>query len=149
MESDKKTQATTTSGIQYKKADDFRSVYANNVFFEGSLWDMKMLLGQLDQQIGPNAVVQHTAITLPWAQVKLMRYFLGLHLLSHEMRFGRVQIPTNMVPPIPEELPEGAFSEVTPSDAQAIHAAMRECYAVFIEANPEARLKESGSKTKQ
>src|ERR1017187_4449578 len=85
---------------QYKRVDDFQELYANNVFLEASLWDMKLVLGKLDQRLGPNTIVQHAAVTLPWAAIKVLRYFLGVHLLAHELQNGKVFVPPNVVPAI-------------------------------------------------
>src|ERR1700680_2074736 len=90
----------TKSAIDYRKTDDFAAGYANNVFLEGSLWDLKLVFGQNDQQIGQNAVVQHTAITIPWPQIKVLTYFLQNHLAAHEIANGRLIIPPNVIPPV-------------------------------------------------
>ena len=63
-------------------ADDITSDYANNVFFVGSIWDLKILFGELtavEQQVD-----WHTAMTLPWAQAKLMSYYLQINIALHE-----------------------------------------------------------------
>ena len=41
---------------------DFATIYANNFQFEPSVWDLKIVFGQLDQQIG--AIVQRLAQTV-------------------------------------------------------------------------------------
>jgi hypothetical protein len=135
MDADK--TAAEAAGIKYKKTDDFIDSYANNVLLESSLWDMRLILGKLDQQLGKNTVVQHSSVTLPWAQVKLLHYFLGLHLATHEIQFGRVQIPTNIVPPIPDQISE-ELRELKDPKAEEVHEALKSGYADFIIANPEA-----------
>ena len=136
MESNK--NAPEVASVQYKRVEDFQELYANNVFLEASLWDMKLVLGNLDQKLGPTTIVQHAAVTLPWAAVKVLRYFLGVHLLAHELQNGKVFVPPNVVPAIPEEIPEEVGAVVSPAKAKAIHAALRECYADFIKSNPES-----------
>jgi hypothetical protein len=134
---DDKTAPGTSphSAIGFKKADDFASAYANNVFFESSLWDLKLIFGQNDQQISPNTVVQHTSITLPWAQVKVMKHFLEGHLIAHEIQNGRIQIPPNIIAPVPDEPPTEFKDNPKAVD---IHAALKAKYAAFVAANPEA-----------
>jgi hypothetical protein len=122
------------SAIEYSKADDFATAYANNVFFESSLWDLRLIFGQNDQQISLNAVVQHTAITMPWPQVKLMTYFMETCLLAHEIQNGRIQIPPNLIPPVPAEPPK----ELQTPTLLAIHKAFKAHYDTFIAATPEA-----------
>lgn len=133
---DDKTTPAAKPGIDYKKTEDFASAYANNIFLESSLWDLRLIFGELDQQVGPNAVVQHTAITLPWAQVKVFAYFLESHLLAHEMQNGRVQIPSSIINPVPDEAPQDLIKD-NPK-LPAIHAELKKRYAAFIAANPEA-----------
>ena len=140
-----KTVPQDPSTIKYEKAASFHEIYANNVFMEASLWDLKLILGQLSQQLAPGTVVQNASVTLPWAQVKVLRYFLGLHLLSHELQNGRVQIPPTIVTPIPKEFPTTwGFSGPRAGD---IHAALRECYLEFITANPEAAPPDESTKS--
>jgi hypothetical protein len=55
----------------FEQADEMVDAYANNVYYEASAWDLKLIFGQLDQQNGAK-IVQHTAITVPWPLVKLM-----------------------------------------------------------------------------
>jgi hypothetical protein len=137
MGSDKTVpQILPKSAIEFSRATDFANVYANNVLFESSLWDLRLIFGQNDQQISQNAVVQHTAITIPWPQVKVMKYFLESQLISHEIQNGRVQIPPNVIPPVPNEPPK----EILKLDPKMpeIFAALKANYEAFIAANPEA-----------
>jgi hypothetical protein len=138
MDQDKKTSEPTQfqSLIEYKKVDDFATAYANNVFMESSLWDLKLIFGQNDQGLGPNAVVQHTAITLPWAQVKVLKHFLEAHLIAHEIQNGRIHLLPNIVMPVPDEPPQGIPN--APSKMVEIHAALKSQYEAFAAENPEA-----------
>jgi hypothetical protein len=90
--------------IEFKHDEDFTSLYANNVHFESSIWDFKMLFGQLDQSQGADHTVieQHTAMTVPWLQVKLMAYFLTVNLTFHQNNNGLVRVPTGVLPNRPD-----------------------------------------------
>ena len=77
----------------------YREAYANNVYFEQSVWDLKLIFGQLDQREGKVLIKQHTAITLPWTQVKLLSYWLKGHLEAYEMANGKIHVPANGIPP--------------------------------------------------
>lgn len=134
MESDKTTPET--KGIPYKKSEDFAERYANNVLLESSLWDLRLIFGKLDQQVPGNVVVQSSAITLPWAQVKVLHYFLGIHLSSQEIHNGRVQIPSGIIPPIPDKMIPDLESD---AKGQETHDAFKAAYDDFIAANPEAK----------
>lgn len=85
--------------------EDFSEAYANNVYFESSAWDLKLLFGQLDQsgQLTQSETkiktIVHTAITVPWAQAKLMLYWLKGHLEAYEAANGKIQMPASIIPP--------------------------------------------------
>src|SRR5712671_4562050 len=85
----------------FEPTEDFLRDYANNVMFEPSFWDLKMIFGQLDQQEMPATVVQHTEMTVPWATAKLMSYFLQVFLAIHESDNGKIKLPPNVLPPLP------------------------------------------------
>ena len=77
---------------------DFVERYANNVRFESTFWDLKILLGVYDQSVPrPNFFV-HTAMHLPWAQAKLVAYYLYMNTLFHEASSGEIPIPAGMIP---------------------------------------------------
>lgn len=83
-------------------SDDFVSDYANNVAFEATVWDLKLIFGEYSQRA--NGVEWHTSITIPWEQAKIMSYFLQVNIEAHEIRTGRPILPPPMMipPPIPE-----------------------------------------------
>jgi hypothetical protein len=47
----------------FQRVDDFNSYYANNIQFEWSQFDLKLIFGQLDQSAGKVRVEQHSAVT--------------------------------------------------------------------------------------
>jgi hypothetical protein len=83
-----------------RRGEDYESLYANSVYFQPSEWDMKLIFGELDTKDNTAFVEQHTAITLPWLQAKIMHYFLTLQLGVYEMNH-RIEIPPNLMPPAP------------------------------------------------
>lgn len=109
--------------IRFERDEDFASLYANHVFYENSVWDMKLVFGQLDQSEGPNVVIQHTAVAVSWLQLKLMIYFLQVNLAVHEAQNGVVKVPTSVMPPIPEPLTPELQTDAT----------ARECREKIIE----------------
>lgn len=80
--------------------DEVLSEYANNTFCEPSLWDLKVFFGQWYQS--ENSVDWHTAVTLPWPQIKLLIYFLRINLAIFEVQNGTVKIPEMAMPTLPE-----------------------------------------------
>jgi len=122
--------AGESQALAYQIGDNFTEAYANNVYFEASAWDMKLIFGQLDQSGGKVRIVQHTAITLPWAQIKLLVPWLKGHLEAHEMVHGNVRIPANV---IPSELPPPTkeLKEADPN-AEAIYALFNKIRNEFV-----------------
>ena len=82
------------------EAGPFRE-YANNVYFNSSIWDMTLVFGQLaSQNREPQtpAVDFHTAITVPWQQAKLMAYYLFANVVAYEATNGSIRIPAELIP---------------------------------------------------
>jgi hypothetical protein len=129
----KESAAAPKSSIQFTRADDLVTDYANHTQLESSNWDLKVTFGHLEQSLGPNDVIQTTAITLPWPQAKVFHYFLTLHLVAHEAELGRLIIPTGIIPEFPKEAPAGVNKE-------GYQKALKFCEE-FMAENPEARPK--------
>jgi hypothetical protein len=88
--------------LQLKRDEDFTSLYANNVQFEISVWDLKMIFGQLDQSAGM-VVEQHTAMTLPWPQAKLAAYFMVVNMIIHQSQMeAPIQLHASAIPKRPD-----------------------------------------------
>ena len=77
---------------------EFESAYANNSRFEPSIWDLKILFGQLCQHTGSGSMDWHTAITMPWMQAKVFAYYLSLNIAIHEMETGKIDVHPNVLP---------------------------------------------------
>jgi hypothetical protein len=102
--------------------------YANNVFFSPNIWDLKILFGELSGT--KQSVDWHTSITLPWAQAKLMAYYLTVNIAVHEQQSGPIRVPESMLPPEPPPPPE----DLKGSPAhQALIAFVREHRKKFLE----------------
>jgi hypothetical protein len=92
-------ESAPVATTQYQRIEDFYEAYANNVLLEQSVWDLKLIFGQLDQSGGKTATIQlHTAITLPWAQAKILSYWLRGHLDAYEITNGKIPIPSSIIP---------------------------------------------------
>lgn len=85
-----------------RNPDEFESLYANNVQFETSAWDLKLIFGQLDQSQGPSVVQQHTAITVSWPEAKILAYFLLVNIVNHQAMYGAIQVPDFVLPHRPD-----------------------------------------------
>jgi hypothetical protein len=102
-----KSKPKKAADLQYRRADDFVKSYANNAYYESSAWDLTIVFGQLDQPAGTPAIIRQTiAITIPWAQAKLLSYFVRLHVAANEVQNGKVSIRPDLLPPVPPALTE-------------------------------------------
>jgi hypothetical protein len=98
-------------GAHLERQNKFKTAYANNFHFEQSAWDLKIIFGQLEQHTGTSEIDWHTAITIPWLQVKLVAYFLRLQAAWNEMQNGYVAIPASVMPKEPE-MPVGELANI-------------------------------------
>jgi hypothetical protein len=107
------------------EAFDFESVYANNSFFEPSVWDLKVIFGQLEQHGGKTKVDWHTAVTMPWTAAKIFVYFLRINIMIHEVRNGPIKIARSVIPALPSLDPNADEANKRLHEyAKALHADM-------------------------
>ena len=113
--------------LKFERTSDFRFVYANNVQFEISRLDLKIVLGitELEQ-----STKQHTAINITWPEAKLASYFLQVNVAIYEAAVlgGKIQIPKEMwptppVPPTPEQEVSNPFAREAFEKVEKLHAA--------------------------
>ena len=90
----------TQQNIQ--RTADYTETYANNVHYESSVWDLKVLLGRLDQSSGLSITKQFLGVSIPWMQVKLMIHHLQVNLTIHEAYNGPVAIRNDLLPKLPQ-----------------------------------------------
>jgi hypothetical protein len=88
------------------ECEDIVPMYANNVRFEMSAWDLRIFFGQLAPG-GEAAVDYHTDVAIPWAQAKLMHLYLGINIMLYERENGRIPIPRTVLPAPLASPPEG------------------------------------------
>jgi len=89
--------------LPFKKDEDFTSLYANNVVFRASAWDLQMVFGELDQS-DPNqaVVVQHTGMSLAWPTAKVTAYHLIAQVIAHQAQMGLIPLRQDTIPPRPD-----------------------------------------------
>jgi hypothetical protein len=135
MQPSKSAPDAQAPGIDYRKSEAFKNEYANNVFMESTAWDLKFNFGQVDQSLGSNVVVQHTGITMPWPQVKVLLYFMQANIAIHELNNGHIEVPKNIIPSLP--VPDKEMAKQFPESLD-IYAALSKVRDNFIADNPEA-----------
>jgi hypothetical protein len=82
----------------FERDEDFISFYANNIQFEMSAWDLKMVFGQLNQARQPMSVEQHSSLTLAWAHAKVTAYFMVVNVIAQQAQSGPIQVPPSVMP---------------------------------------------------
>jgi hypothetical protein len=51
-----------------------------------------------DPKDGSLFIEQHTAISVPWLQAKLMSYYLTLQVGAYELSHGEIAVPESLIP---------------------------------------------------
>jgi len=85
-----------------QRTDDYHEVYANSIHLESSFWDLKLLLGRLDQSGEVAVTRQFLGVSLPWAQVKLLAHHLHVNIAIHEIYNGPITLRNDILPQIPQ-----------------------------------------------
>ena len=97
----KHQKVNSPTPVKMEHTEDFETRYSNNVKFESTVYDLKLVFGESDLS-GPAEVIrQHTGITIPWPLAKLMAYYLTANVLMQEAAIGII-VPSQVHPP---ELP--------------------------------------------
>jgi hypothetical protein len=91
------SETNSHCGDSAEKFEDVVPVYANNVRFEMSAWDLRMFFGQL-MPAGVAEVDWHTDVAIPWAQAKLMHLYLGINIMLYERQNGKIAVPKSVIP---------------------------------------------------
>jgi hypothetical protein len=94
-----------------ERTPEFKELYANNVRFESSVWDLKLLFGTLDQSVDPSFVRQNSSVALPWVQAKIMLHFLYANVLFQEAINGTISVPTGLRPAPMTPFTEGELKD--------------------------------------
>lgn len=94
-----KTRSSSIPTPKLERVEDFVERYANNARFESTVFDLKVVFGEVDISTGQEVIKQHTGVTLPWQVIKLAIYYLQVNLMAHEAQNGNVLIPPSQLPP--------------------------------------------------
>ena len=100
-------QTNVVPTLNFQRTDDFISLYANNIQFEQTAFDLKLIFGELNQAGGKVLIDQHSSVTIPWGQAKLLLYYLQLNIAGYELENGKIKIRGDLVPLPIGPLPAG------------------------------------------
>jgi hypothetical protein len=81
------------------RVQSFFELYANNVNFESSVWDLNVIFALLDQSPDTPPFKQLGSVHLPWMQAKIAAYFMCLNVAFHEISNGPITVPQSLTPP--------------------------------------------------
>jgi hypothetical protein len=87
--------------LDIRRHENYENWYSNNVQFQQTEWDLKLIFGQLDWSDDHFVIEQHTAITVAWIQAKMLLYYLNFQVGAYEMSHGKIPIPAGAMPPEP------------------------------------------------
>lgn len=85
--------------LPFSRAPSFFELYANNVNFESNVWDLNVIFSLLDQVPGAPPFKQLGSVHVPWAQAKIMAYYLLMNIAFHETAHGKINLPASVTPP--------------------------------------------------
>jgi len=81
------------------RPEDFKSLYANNLQFAVTVFDLKMLFGEVDRYPdGTPYIRQHTAVTMAWQEAKIAAILLAVNVAAQEESNGPIAIHPNVLP---------------------------------------------------
>ena len=75
------------------RADNFIKVYANSAQIETSVWDFKIIFGEIAKVGSKLAIEQSVAVSMSPQHVKALLGVLGSNLREYEKRFGKINVP--------------------------------------------------------
>jgi hypothetical protein len=108
-------------------------VYANNIYFEASFWDLTIHFSQLDQRTNQSATRPKAMVTVPWTQAKLISYYIQVQLIVHEVQNGKIRIRPDLLPPPPELSQEEIEKDPTVLATVQKIAALRDAFVASLE----------------
>jgi len=57
---------------------------------------LKIIFGEYSQR--SKGIEWHTSITVPWAQAKVLNYYLQINIEAHELQQGKIKLSASMIP---------------------------------------------------
>ena len=115
--------------IEIRRLGDLSSLYANNVQCELSIWDLKLIFGELQQEQGKEVINQRLAVTIPWLQAKILSLFLQLHVAFYEAWQGKINIPPQFRPQSPPPDQEVSTDPAARAIAEAVRKKIEQLLA--------------------
>jgi hypothetical protein len=126
---DEQNQPSTPTPLSVRRAENFASLYANQVVVKQNAWDLNLAFGELDQGDDTNVLtILHTGVTIPWPAAKVLSYLIQAHVMGYEAENGTIIVPSNALPTVPE-LPANLVGTKTEEAFKEIRQLYREYFA--------------------
>lgn len=94
------TTPTRSSQVEFRRKENVISCYANQVQVESNAFDLKLVFGLYDHRDPAKPIIeQFSSMNLSWPEVKLLIYWMQVHLAGYEKENGKVKIPATAIPP--------------------------------------------------
>jgi len=76
-------------------AENFKTLYANNLTLSISQWDVTINFGEIlgKDENGKTVIAQHARVNMSKELAKVFRELLDAHISNYEEQFGEIRIP--------------------------------------------------------
>lgn len=96
----------TKRGRRRPRARQVHGTYVNHVEFLPSSWELTAVFRSQSREYTPEGGEQWRSkevarVTLPIGLAKVALFGLMAHITGYEVQFGRIDVPSNMIPNIP------------------------------------------------
>lgn len=95
---DQQSKAGEQHQPRIKRSENFETLYANTCMIEATVWDLKLLFGELMSDEQGGVIEQHTGMTLPWTLVKILAFHLAINVIAFEEENGPIRLSAPMLP---------------------------------------------------
>jgi hypothetical protein len=97
-----KVGMTVTPTFTLVKAEDFRSIYSNNVGFQTGPFDFSLTFGEVtevDQSRQVGTITQRVRVTMSPLHAKLFAILMAAQIKGYQQSFGEIKIPADVLTP--------------------------------------------------
>ncbi len=91
---------SVTPTFTLAKAEDFRSIYANNVGFQTGPFDFTLTFGEVtevDQSRQVGTITQRVKVTMSPLHAKLFAILMATQIKGYQQSFGEIKIPPGLL----------------------------------------------------
>jgi hypothetical protein len=86
---------TPSAGFEFERLENFLKIYANSANIEVSLWDFKLVFGELKTVGNKQVIEQSVAVTMSPQHAKVLAGVLNENVKKYEEAIGEIKLPTS------------------------------------------------------